>query len=91
MKAIVLPDGDTVTLEVRPMPEPRAEEVLVRTDYCGVCGTDLHASKLKDIFIPNVIMGHEFSGQIVEVGSRVNGWQPDDRVTINPNGDVCGT
>ena len=90
MKAIVLRDGDTVTLEDRPPPDTAPGEVLVRPDHVGICGTDLHAPLLKDLFVPDVVMGHEFSGEVVDVGSGVDGWRRGDRVTINPNGDVCG-
>jgi 2-desacetyl-2-hydroxyethyl bacteriochlorophyllide A dehydrogenase len=90
MKAIVLRDGDTITLDDRPSPDTRPGEVLVRPDHVGICGTDLHAPLLKDLFVPDVIMGHEFSGEVVDVAPGVEGWQPGDRVTINPNGDVCG-
>ena len=90
MKAIVLRDGDAITMEERPEPEAAAGEVLVRTDLCGICGTDLHAPLLKELFKPNVVMGHEFSGEVVEVGKGVEGWRPGDRVAVNPNGEVCG-
>ena len=90
MKAIVLRDGKTITLEERPEPEPREGEVLVRTSFCGICGTDLHAPRLPDLFVPNVVMGHEFAGDIVAVGPDVSGWKPGDQVTINPNGNICG-
>ena len=90
MKAIVLRDGDTITLEDRPSPDTRPGEVLVRPDHVGICGTDLHAPLLKDLFVPDVVMGHEFSGEVVDVAPGVQEWRPGDRVTINPNGDVCG-
>lgn len=90
MKAVVLRDGDTIAMEERPEPEAATGEVLLRTDHCGICGTDLHAPQLKEIFEPNVVLGHEFSGEVVEMAKGVEGWRLGDRAAVNPNGDVCG-
>ena len=90
MKAVVLRDGDSIALEEQPEPQAGPGEVLVSTDHCGICGTDLHAPLLKELFKPNVVMGHEFSGEVVEVAPGVERWRPGDRVAVNPNGDVCG-
>lgn len=72
------------------VPEPTCgpAEVLVGVDYCGICGTDLHATASD--FQDGIVMGHEFSGAIVEVGSEVAGWNLGDAVAVNPNGVVCG-
>jgi 2-desacetyl-2-hydroxyethyl bacteriochlorophyllide A dehydrogenase len=54
--------------------------------YCGVCGTDLHIFKGgmdKRVSIPQVI-GHEMSGEIAEVGGKVQGWSVGDRVVVRP-------
>jgi threonine dehydrogenase-like Zn-dependent dehydrogenase len=91
MKAVVLRDGRELVLEDRPKPQTAPGEVLVRSHNCGICGSDLHATSLTDIFVPNIVMGHEFAGEVVDVGEGVSGWEPGDRVTINPNGDTCGT
>ena len=45
MRALVL-NGDKFAVEERPMPEPDVGEVLFRTHYSGICGTDLHAPDL---------------------------------------------
>ncbi len=59
------------------MPEPRCEsgQVILEVNCCGICGTDLHV--YHDTFrnYPPVILGHEFSGTIVETGTGVNGLQ----------------
>ncbi len=89
MRALVLkPDGYVV--EERPMPEPDGGEVLFRTHYSGVCGTDLHAPQL-GTYGEDVVIGHEFSGEVVAVGPEVQGWQIGDRAAIHPKGDSCGT
>lgn len=78
-----------VSLEDRPEPEPGPGEVLVRPEYVGICGTDLHAGSLQH-FRPGVVMGHEFSATVAGVGPGVSGWAQGDRAVINPNGNVCG-
>ena len=90
MKAVVFGDGRAVALAERHEPEPGPGEAMVRSEYCGICGTDLHATRLEGLFVPGVVMGHEFAGEVLALGPDVSGWQPGERVTINPNGDVCG-
>ena len=90
MKAIALSENRTIELQEHPVPDTRPGEVLLRSEYCGICGTDLHAPDL-DLFLPPVIMGHEFSAEVVAVGPEVTGWSPGMRVTVNPNGNICGT
>jgi 2-desacetyl-2-hydroxyethyl bacteriochlorophyllide A dehydrogenase len=90
MKAVILSGERRHELVEVPAPEPRSGEVLVRSEFCGICGSDLHAPELTDLFRSGVIAGHEFAGEIVAVGPDVEGWQPGQRVTVNPNGNVCG-
>jgi 2-desacetyl-2-hydroxyethyl bacteriochlorophyllide A dehydrogenase len=78
--------------EVRevPMPEPAPGEVLVKVGYVGICGTDYHIWKgdFLETAYP-LTNGHEFSGVISAVGSRVSGWSEGDRVTVDPT-IICG-
>lgn len=90
MKAIVLSDARAPELRELAMPEPGRGQVLLQVDHCGICGSDLHAATY-DIYQAGVVMGHEFSGRIVETGRDVQGWRAGDRVCINPNGAYCGT
>lgn len=64
---------------VRDAPEPVLDEgeVLIKVRYCGICGSDLH-TYIEGV---NIRHGHEFSGDIVEVGAGVKGWEIGDRVT----------
>jgi threonine dehydrogenase-like Zn-dependent dehydrogenase len=72
-----------------PKPKVKADEVLLKVKYCGVCGSDIHFYETdKDGYIlyPGLTKfptttGHEFSGQIVEVGSEVTDFQVGDMVT----------
>ena len=88
MRALVL-NGDKFAVEERPMPEPDVGEVLFRTHYSGICGTDLHAPQL-GTYGHDVVIGHEFAGEVAAVGPSVEGWQLGDRAAIHPKGDPCG-
>ena len=89
MRALVL-NGDKFAVEERPMPEPDVGEVLFRTHYSGICGTDLHAPDL-NFYTPGVVIGHEFAGEVAAVGPGVEEWQAGDRATVHPRGNFCGT
>ncbi len=72
---------------VRDAPEPVLDEgeVLIKVRYCGICGSDLH-TYIEGV---NIRHGHEFSGDIVEVGAGVKGWEIGDRVTAESHSS-CG-
>src|SRR5690349_2097137 len=90
MLAMVLTDDRKTRLERRPVPAPRDDQVLVDVDLCGICGSDLHAPDLREVYLGGFIMGHEPAGRIAGVGRDVSGWRVGQRVAINPNGDTCG-
>ncbi len=74
-----------------PEPAPGYEQVLIKVERAGVCGTDLHI--LHDLFSkvkPPVTLGHEFAGVVADVGSGVVGWDPGDRVAIESEAFSCG-
>ena len=89
MRALVLNQEGGYAVEERPMPEPDTGEVLFRTHYSGICGTDLHAVQLGR-YEDGVVIGHEFAGEVVSVGPGVEGWQAGDRAAVHPKGNVCG-
>ena len=75
-----------------PVRRPEAHEVLIRVRFCGVCGTDVHiynGEKGSAEVTPPVTLGHEFSGDVLEVGAGVRDWRPGDRVSVDPN-SYCG-
>ena len=90
MLAMVLTTSRETRLERRPMPTTRDDQVLVDVDLCGICGSDLHAPDLPEVYLGGFIMGHEPAGRIAGVGRDVSGWRVGQRVAINPNGDTCG-
>ncbi len=70
-------------LEIVEVPDPVAGpgEIVVRVRDCGICGSDLHASDSRNIKMPpGTIMGHEFAGEVAQVGDRVDGFAPGDPV-----------
>ena len=71
-------------VELREIPEPDigAEDVLLEVGAVGVCGSDLHQWTCDHSWPVNypVVLGHEFGGTIRNVGERVGGWKPGDRV-----------
>jgi threonine dehydrogenase-like Zn-dependent dehydrogenase len=90
MTAMVLSRERELVLKQRPWPVPRADQVLVEVDLCGICGSDLHAPDLQQVYRGGFILGHEPVGWIAAIGSEVTGWRVGQRVAVNPNGDTCG-
>ena len=70
------------------MPEPQIrydKDVKIRIRKCGICGSEVHALHGMHPFrIPPVLSGHEFAGDVVEVGKGVTKFKPGDRVTGEP-------
>lgn len=77
----------------REIPRPGKGEVLVKMEYSGVCGSDVHFYKdgrVGDVMAPDdFILGHEVSGSVVEVGEGVTELAVGDRVALEP-GYACG-
>lgn len=87
MKAAVFKEvGTPLVVENVPDPEPDPGGLVVKVGYCGVCGTDLHATREGlTTACCGQILGHEYVGEIVEVGSQAEGaWQVGDRVCAMP-------
>jgi threonine dehydrogenase-like Zn-dependent dehydrogenase len=90
MPAVVLTAKRTIALEERPRPTLRPDQVIVEVELCGICGSDLHAAQLPQVYHGDCILGHESTGHIAAVGADVAGWSVGQRVAVNPNGNVCG-
>jgi len=83
--------GAPLRLRERPLPEPRAGEILVRVSACGVCRTDLHVvdGELPHPVMP-VVPGHEIVGYVDAMGSGVKGFSDGQRVGVPWLGQTCG-
>ena len=79
--------GDIQTLDI-PDPTPKAGEIVVQVEAAGICGTDRHLFKGEFPSVPGKVLGHEFSGRIVEAGDST--FKTGQRVTCDPN-IWCGT
>jgi len=84
VKALVLREYGELSYEDAPEPEFGQDEVLIAVKACGICGSDVHGmdgstGRRK----PPIIMGHEASGVIADVGADVQGWSTGDRVTFD--------
>jgi len=66
------------------MPVPKEDEVLLKVMAVGVCGSDIPRINKKGAHVSPIIPGHEFAGEIVELGSKVTGWKVSDRVAVAP-------
>jgi L-iditol 2-dehydrogenase len=84
MKALVLREYMKLVYEDVPRPEIAADEVLVRVEACGICGSDVHGlDGSTGRRQPPLIMGHEAAGTVAEAGPAVKAWAPGDRVTFD--------
>jgi L-iditol 2-dehydrogenase len=77
-------------LREAPVPRPKNNEVLLEIKAAGICGTDIHIRHDKFPYWPPVIMGHEFSGVIIESGDDVTNFKVGDRVVGEPHTLACG-
>jgi len=82
MKAAVIHGPRDIRLETVPDPVIRSDEILVKVMACGICGTDVHTYKRGQSLTAerSLIAGHEFSGEVVEVGEETEGIADGDRV-----------
>lgn len=96
MKAALWYSKRDVRVEEIPEPQVIAGSVKIKVKWCGICGSDLHEFIGGPIFIPvgqphplsgnvaPVVLGHEFSGEVVEIGKGVSKFTVGDRVVVEP-------
>lgn len=86
MKAAVLEQYKKFVWRDADKPEISDNEVLIRIKYAGICGSDQHI--FLGEFHPRtsvpMIPGHEFAGEIVQIGSEIKNFKPGDRVAVDP-------
>ena len=93
MKTAVMLGIGKMGFEERNIPKTKDNEVLVRLEYVGICGSDLHyyeTGAIGDYVVkPPFVLGHEPGGTVVEVGKDVKHLKVGDRVALEP-GKTCG-
>jgi len=93
VKALVKHASGAGNVDILDVPEPACGDSQVRVEiaFCGVCGTDIHV--LHDTFrnFPPVILGHEFSGTVAEIGRSVKGVRIGERIAgLGASAVACG-
>lgn len=92
MKAAIFHKKHDIRIEEAKRRPPEPDEVVIKVEACGVCGTDIHiyeGAEGSAKTSPPIILGHEFSGVVCETGSKVKSVKVGDRVCVDPN-DMCG-
>lgn len=93
MKTAVMTAIREMEIQERPIPVPKEDEVLVKIEYVGICGSDLHyyeSGRIGDFVVdPPFVLGHEAGGTVIEVGTNVKNLKVGDKVALEP-GKTCG-
>lgn len=93
MKVAVMTDIGKIEMQERDIPKAKDNEVLVKLEYVGICGSDLHyyeTGAIGDFIVkPPFVLGHEPGGTVIEVGKDVKHLKVGDRVALEP-GKTCG-
>jgi L-iditol 2-dehydrogenase len=84
MKAAVLHANEDLRYEEYPTPKPNEDEVLIRVRATGICGSDIPRVLSHGAHFFPIVLGHEFSGDVVETGANVTTVKVGDRVTAAP-------
>jgi len=88
-QAAFMTDLHSIEIRDTEVPEPKDDEVLVKIEYVGICGSDVHfyeAGKIGDFIVkPPFILGHETAGIVEKAGSAVIDLKPGDRVALEPS------
>lgn len=86
MKALVYKDVGKLVAEERPIPHVVApDDIVLKVHAVGICGTDIKILEGKHHVRPDTVLGHEFCGEVVEMGSSVTHFKIGDRVAIDNN------
>jgi len=85
MKAAFIERPEELVVREAPVPVPGDGDVLIEVKASGICGTDIHIFHGEYLGSYPIVPGHEFSGVVVDVGSKVKKFKAGDRVAIEPN------
>ena len=93
MKVALMTGLEKIEIAERDIPRPRDNEVLIKLEYVGICGSDLHYyenGRIGNFMVKfPFVLGHESGGVVLEAGSQVKHLKPGDRVALEP-GKTCG-
>lgn len=91
MKAAIYPGaGKSIVIADLPEPQPGPDDVLIKVNRCGICGTDMSMTKGTGWdYGTNVQFGHEYAGEIIEVGKNVSNFSVGERIAVLPS-VACG-
>ncbi len=94
MNVAVMTDIGKMEYTQKAIPQQKDNEVLVKLEYVGICGSDIHyfeSGRIGDFVVdPPFVLGHEAAGIVVEVGKDVKHLNVGDRVALEP-GTTCGS
>jgi 2-desacetyl-2-hydroxyethyl bacteriochlorophyllide A dehydrogenase len=85
MKAISISKPNAIGVVETDDPRPKDNEVRIKVDACGICGTDIHIYRGEYLGDYPIIPGHEFAGTIVEAGQGITRFKEGERVAVEPN------
>lgn len=87
MKAARFVEVGKIEINEEATPQPKSDEILVKVKASGICGTDLHIfqGEIKGLVKVGTVLGHEFAGEVIEVGSAVKNIQPGNKIAVEPN------
>jgi len=81
MKTLLYPAYDRMEMAEAPDPQPGEGELLLRVSACGICGSELEAFRNRSPRrVPPLVLGHEFCGEVVDIGRGVSNFKPGERV-----------
>ena len=89
MKAAVFYEPLDVRIEQIEMPVIKKDDVLVKVKSASLCGTDVQIFKGESVCKSPIVLGHDFSGEVADVGSKVHNLSVGDRICVQPVG-YCG-
>src|SRR5699024_7272983 len=90
MKQVILNKPEEFKLKNVDIPHPKSNEVIIKVERVGICGSDIHTYYDRHPFITlPIVLGHEFAGEIFSLGSEVTSLKVSDRVSVDPT-LTCG-
>lgn len=84
MKALVIEDVKKLVYKDIEIPKVEDDKVLIRVRACGICGSDVPRARDGGVHSFPQVVGHEFTGEIVKIGEKVDNCKVGDRVTVAP-------